>query len=366
MNRRRARAAAPGVRRRHAAPASVTARSGAGRSTSFPSRVADDHSNHGMTGDRLHVDLMAEDSDMERFFAANSYCVLEVGSENGLTAAEAQHWAQKFDDDRATPGWRLAYHQESSTPRGPGGGDMAAFGWTDKGGTREQTVNGDVLLTSPVFDGLIRHPKIIAAVERIMGGKCALAETCLRHMMPFDGREHQPYQHWHRDGPPGDGKGWDGQPPRRFRAEYIQAMVLLSDTDATTHCFSLSPEACDEEPLPSDPSETGGVQVTQRGALDMHGPTGTVVLLNLSTLHTATARITTKERKTMQTYYGHAGGRTLSQFTCVPPAFWRDHEDDACRAFYSGLPLNDKSRAVLSLPPRVLQRPSIHADRSRL
>ena len=303
------------------------------------------------------------DSAMEQFFAAHSYCVLEVGSTDGLTAVEAQHWARLFDVDRATPGWQVAQQELSSTSRGPGGGDITAFGWTDKGGTREQMVNGDVLLTSPVFDGLIRHPKIIAAVERLMGGRCALAETCLRHMMPFDGREHEPYQRWHRDGPLGDGKGWSGQPPRRFRAEYIQAMVLLSDTDESTHCFSLSPEPCDGEVLPSDPSETGGMQVAQRGALDMHGPTGTVVLLNLSTLHTATARITTKERKTLQTYYGHAGGRTLSQFTCVPPGLWRDHADEACRAFYSGLPLNDKSRAVLSLPPRVLEPPGTKTPR---
>jgi hypothetical protein len=294
---------------------------------------------------------------LEQFFGANSYCVLEVGSADGLTTAEAQHWARLFDTDRATPGWRVdeAGQQQLLGSRGPGGGDVTAFGWTNKGGTREQMVNGDVLLTSPVFDGLIRHPKIIAAVERLMGGKCALAETCLRHMMPFDGREHEPYQHWHRDGAFGDGEGWNGQPPRRFRAEYIQAMVLLSDTDETTHCFSLSPEPCDSELLPSDPAETGGMQVAQRGALDMHGPAGTVVLLNLSTLHTATARVTTSERKTLQTYYGHAGGRTLSQFTCVPPAFWRDHNDEACRAFYSGLPLNDKSKAVLSLPLHVLQ-----------
>lgn len=312
---------------------------------------------------------MAEASTaMERFFAANSYCVLEVGSPEGLTAAEAQHWAQLFDVDRAVPGWRVdaALHEVEQTQRGPGGGDLAAFGWTAKGGTREQMVNGDVLLTSPVFDGLIRHPKIIAAVERIMGDRCALAETCLRHMMPFDGREHDPYQHWHRDGPLGDGKSWDRQPPRRFRAEYIQAMVLLSDTDETTHAFSLSPEPCDGEVLPSEPSDTGGAQVAQYGALDMHGPVGTVILLNLSTLHTATTRITTKERKTLQTYYGHAGGGTLSQFTSVPPSFWRDHSDEACRAFYGGLPLNDKSQALLALPQRLLEPPAPAGEAGRL
>jgi hypothetical protein len=208
---------------------------------------------------------------------------------------------------------------------------------------------------------LVRHPKIVGAIEALMGGKCALAETCLRHMMPFDGSEHPPYQSWHRDGAYGDGESYEGQARRRFRAEYIMAMVLLSHVDETTHAFSLSPEPCSGEQLPSD-AETGGVQVAEHGCLDMHGPTGTVVLLNLSTLHTATARITTKERKTLQTYYGHAGGSTLSQFTCVPPAFWRDHGEETCRAFYGGLPLNDKSRALLSLPPHLLRPPAASSN----
>ena len=128
-------------------------------------------------------------------------------------------------------------------------------------------------------------------------------------------------------------------------------MVLLSDVDATTHCFSLSPEPCDgSDALPSDPSETGGEQVATYGSLDMHGPAGTVVILALHTLHTATVRVTTKERKTLQTYYGHQGGQTLSQFTSLPPVFWRDHIDQDCRIFYSGLPLNAKSRALLAAP----------------
>ena len=116
-----------------------------------------------------------------------------------------------------------------------------------------------------------------------------------------------------------------------------------------THAFGVSPEPCEGEQLPSEPSSTGGEQVAARGGLDMHGPAGTVVLLNLSLLHTATTRVTTRERKSLQTYYGHAGSsRTLSQFTAVPPSFWRDHRDPTARAFYGGLPLNDKSTALLT------------------
>ena len=126
--------------------------------------------------------------------------------------------------------------------------------------------------------------------------------------------------------------------------------LAVSDVDETTHTFSISPEPCEGEVLPSE-REDGGEQVAQRGAVDIYGPAGTVVLANLSVLHTATARVTTKERKTVQTYYGHPGARALSQFTTVPPELWRDHADPDVRAFYSGLPLNERSAALVNSSP---------------
>ena len=60
------------------------------------------------------------------------------------------------------------------------------------------------------------------------------------------------------------------------------------------------------------------LKVATRGGVDIHGPAGTVVLLNLSLLHTATARVTMAERKTVQTYYGHAGG-VSAQAPPLPP-----------------------------------------------
>ena len=61
-------------------------------------------------------------------------------------------------------------------------------------------------------------------------------------MGPFDGAEHAPYQQWHRDGAYGDGS--NGQLPRRFRAEYIQAMVYLSDVCVKVMNFVFKPRNC--------------------------------------------------------------------------------------------------------------------------
>lgn len=103
---------------------------------------------------------------MEAFFAQNGYVVLDVGSPEGLTSAEVLHWAAAFDADMKLPPWTSPPPASgTSAERGPGGGDVATHGWTEKGGTQEQTVNGDVLITSPEFDGLIRHPKIVGAIE---------------------------------------------------------------------------------------------------------------------------------------------------------------------------------------------------------
>ena len=117
---------------------------------------------------------------LEEHFAAHGFVRLEVDSPEGLSSAEAAHWARIFDADRQTDGWVVGETE---------------MGWTERGGTSEQTVNGDLLLTSPIFDGLVRHPRIIGAIERIFGGKCCLAESCLRHMEPFSGPA---YQSWHR------------------------------------------------------------------------------------------------------------------------------------------------------------------------
>ena len=114
-------------------------------------------------------------------------------------------------------------------------------------------------------------------------------------------------------------------------------MVYLTDVDESTHCFSISPEAAEAPILDKE------AQLQRGGIIDLHGPAGTVVLFNLSVLHTATIRPTQQERKTAQIYYGRQDQPHLSNFTTLPARLWRDHPDPEVRAFYSVL--NPKSRA---------------------
>lgn len=235
------------------------------------------------------------------FFAANGY--LSLGQV--LAGDELQRAVHLFDEDRAASGWNWRLYES------------------------HQTINCDALVTSPAFDGLIRHPHILPAIESLMGGPVCFSEICVRHMAAYEG---EPFQGWHRD------RGrWDDHP---LGMDYIQLMLYLSDVDESTHCFSISPERADEAQRERDE------QLREGGVTDLHGPAGTAILFNISVLHTATVRVTTQERKTMQVYYGHRQRPALSNDSTIPATLWRDHADAETRAFYGNL--NDKTRRYLA------------------
>ena len=121
-----------------------------------------------------------------------------------------------------------------------------------------------------------------------------------------------------------------------LRIAYIQAMLYLTDVDETTHCFSISPESIGQDVLETE------AQLERDGIHDLHGEAGTAILFNVSALYTATVRVTQKERKSVQTYYGHRHREFLSNDSLIPTDFWRDHPDAEVRAFYGVL--NDRTR----------------------
>lgn len=233
------------------------------------------------------------------FFKANGYNLLE----NIFTNDELNSFINLYDRDRAERryNWRLV---------GPDG---------------HQTCNCDPLVTSPEIDEFIRHPRLVEPIEAILGEPICVSEACFRHMAPHNG---EPVQGWHRD------RTHDLTHP--LRTGFVHAMIYLSDVHEGTHCFSLSPEAI------SDPILDTDAQLAAKGSVDMHGPAGTVVLFNLSVLHTATVRRTTLERKTLQTYYGRRTGPVLSHYSTFPAKLWRDHPDPDVRGFYGNL--NEKSQ----------------------
>ncbi|MEE3233855.1 MAG: phytanoyl-CoA dioxygenase family protein [Candidatus Latescibacterota bacterium] len=192
-----------------------------------------------------------------------------------------------------------------------------------------QEANYDALLTTPGFDGLVRHPKIYPFIEDLMGGPLCFGEIGLRTMGSYAGAFHQG---WHRDKP-----HWLDHP---LRMDYIQLMVYLADVDSSTHCFSISPEAI-REPVIEDNDE----QLKRGGIHDLHGPAGTCALFNVAVLHTATTRATKAERRTVQIYYGHRDRAPLANDSGIPAKFWRDSTDADTRAFYGVL--NERTKIYM-------------------
>jgi hypothetical protein len=230
-------------------------------------------------------------NDALNFFKNNGYLILD----NPLRAAEIARYCELYDRDRKENSfsWRKVEYQEH---------------------------NCDPLVTVPEIDALIRHPNLTQPIETLLGGPICMSEICLRHMAPYDGPL---VRGWHRDGP----HALD----HPLRTGYLHCMIYLSDVDADSHCFSISPEALDAPILEKER------QLERGGVVDLHGPAGTIALFNMSVLHTMTVRPTTRERKTVQTYYGLRSGPVLSHHSTIPAKLWRDHPDEEVRGFYGNL-----------------------------
>ena len=230
-------------------------------------------------------------SDLE-FFKQNGY----VSLGKVLTDEEVDHYASQYDRDRSE------------------------FKYMWGGFNSHQSLNCDSLVSWPEVDELIRHPRILPEVGALLGDPVCFSEVCVRHMASHEGELHQS---WHRD------RAHDETHP--LRIPYIQVMLYLSDVDEGSHCFSISPESIDGPILDDDK------QLEVAGSVDLHGPAGTALLFNIAVLHTATARPTDRERKSVQTYYGRTSGEYLSNDSCIPARLWRDHPDRAVREFYGKL-----------------------------
>jgi ectoine hydroxylase-related dioxygenase (phytanoyl-CoA dioxygenase family) len=227
------------------------------------------------------------------FFKQNGYVVLT----DLLSAQELKRFVGIFDTDRSDHRYR--WH---------------SYGY-------HQSANYDALITSSAFDEMVRHRAVLSAVEELMGGPTCFGEIGARHVRDYSGDLHRS---WHRDRP-----HWS---EHRYRMDYIQSMLYLTDVNSGTHCFSLSPESIDQ-PVIKDQDD----QLARGGIVDILGPAGTVCLFNVSVLHTATTRQTTAERKSVQTYYGHRDRVPLANDSVIPSRLWKDDPDPETRAFYGNL-----------------------------
>jgi hypothetical protein len=187
--------------------------------------------------------------------------------------------------------------------------------------TTSRDYNCNLLLTQPIFEKMIAHPRILPLVGRLMGGPFCFEELAVRHKSAeIESRDTD----WHRDR-----DYWREHP---LHLDYPQVIYYLTDVDETTHCFSISPEPADGEII-NDKTR----HIERGGILHFYGKAGSAILFNAATVHGVTTRKTNRVRRTVQVYYGHPNRPSLSEVSAIPPRLWRDHVDPETRRFYGKL-----------------------------
>src|SRR5436305_1665487 len=84
--------------------------------------------------------------------------------------------------------------------------------------TTSRNYNCNLWLTEPLFERPVRHPRVLALVERLMGGPICFEELAVRHR---DGAREPVPTDWHRDRP-----HWREHP---LHLDYPQIIYYLND-----------------------------------------------------------------------------------------------------------------------------------------
>jgi Phytanoyl-CoA dioxygenase (PhyH) len=178
----------------------------------------------------------------------------------------------------------------------------------------------NLLLTEPVYEPVVRHPKVLALADALMGGPICFEELSVQITPPrTEGRPTA----WHRDRP-----HWPEHP---LHLDYLQIIYYLTDVEPGCHHFTISPEPADGDVLDTD------AQLARGGSVPFYGKAGTGIVFNAATLHGVTLAATDRERRILQIYYGHASRPPLAEVTLMPPRLWRDDPDPEIRRFYGKL-----------------------------
>ncbi|MCA1636790.1 MAG: phytanoyl-CoA dioxygenase family protein, partial [Acidobacteria bacterium] len=165
-----------------------------------------------------------------------------------------------------------------------------------------QTVNFDVLVTSPELDLYVRHPSILKIVKTLLSPSICVSDIFLCYLKSGS---FFCQQNWHRDCEHGTN--------HPLRLKYLQAIIYLSDVNNKTPCFSISPESV-TAPLP-DKEDIGIPVPPPQSFINVHGHAGTVIFFNPAVLHTATVYPSNEDRKTIHIYYGMGD---------MPYSLWND------------------------------------------
>ena len=229
------------------------------------------------------------------FFRQNGYCMLpEV-----LSGEELQALNQAIDSDRRQypPLWMS---------RGEGG--------------RFQSVS--VLLSQPLFDITLYHPRVLPLLRELMGEELCFEEHSVMVREALDGEV--PAAVWHRD--------TAHLPSHPLALRNISVVYYLTDVDEHTHCFAVVPEDVEaKRKLPTDREGARG--------RELYGRAGTAILFNAGSCHAGVVRRSSSDRRTVHVYYGHRSQPFLSNFTIVPRRL-SQHPDPQVRSLFGRPNLN--------------------------
>lgn len=189
--------------------------------------------------------------------------------------------------------------------------------WIKKG-DNGRLQNAHILLAHPEMDDTMRPPKLLPLMETILGPDLCADEhsVMIRKAYPEGPTECR----WHRD------LGECREPP--FYTQYLSGVFYLTDTDDTTHTFSVLPgtsQKTEFQPL-KEQDLSKAVHIT--------GVAGTAILFNAFSFHAGNVRNTNSERRTIHIYCSRATDACTSNYTIFPRRLW-EGKDEATRKYYS-------------------------------
>ncbi|MFK7923162.1 MAG: phytanoyl-CoA dioxygenase family protein [Bacteroidia bacterium] len=145
----------------------------------------------------------------------------------------------------------------------------------------------DLVNKDPIFDQFYTHPRVLAAVQAVVGDELKLSSLNYRAAKPGDGLQ-KLHVDWHETVEAGDFK-------------VCNSIWLLDDFSAEngatrlvpkTHLGGILPQDAMDDPLASHPDE-----------IILHAPAGTVVIFNSHTWHGGTTNRTDKHRRAVHSYF---------------------------------------------------------------
>ena len=199
----------------------------------------------------------------------------------------------------------------------------------EKDGTTPRTIVNPHLWSDP-YQRLMRHPKIVGAVEEILGEKVYCWQTGLNCKAAFNGD----VWFWHQDYPAYQKDDHIPQP------RMVNALIFLDDVSQLNGPLMLVPgsqKLADDMPEHTDQGTSYTFRYTTRAVIEAEvtragievptGPAGSVIFMNVNTLHGSGANLSPWSRRLATFTYNAMSNKATSR--SIRPAHIVPDDKDA-------------------------------------